>query len=142
MAVSPDAVIRFWLPRCQAQELQPPAHDLQEFGRARPGKMTNSGVESATSERFLDPWYYRGGIRFVKTAVSIPGPVFQAAERLAKSLRIPRSHLYSRAIERYVSEAQQRNITTRLNQVYANEKVELDPALAILQWASVLCEPW
>ena len=47
----------------------------------------------------------------MKTAVSIPGPVFQAAERLAKTLGIPRSRLYSRAIERYVPEAQQQNIT-------------------------------
>jgi hypothetical protein len=78
----------------------------------------------------------------MKTAVSIPGSVFQAAERLAKTLGIPRSQLYSRAIERYVSEAQQRDITARLNQVYAKEKVELDPALAVLQWASVLREPW
>jgi hypothetical protein len=78
----------------------------------------------------------------MKTAVSIPGSVFHAAERLAKTLGIPRSQLYSRAIERYVSEAQQRDITARLNQVYAKEKVELDPALAVLQWASVLREPW
>ena len=78
----------------------------------------------------------------MKTAVSIPGSVFQAAERLAKTLGIPRSQLYSRAIERYVSEAQQRDITARLNEVYAKEKVELDPALAVLQWASVLREPW
>jgi hypothetical protein len=78
----------------------------------------------------------------MKTAVSIPSPVFHAAERLAKSLGLTRSRLYSRVIERYVSEAQQRDITTRLNQVYADEKVELDPALAVLQWASVLREPW
>jgi hypothetical protein len=78
----------------------------------------------------------------MKTAVSIPAPVFQAAERLAKSLGIPRSRLYARAIERYVSEVQQRDITAQLNRVYADEKVELDPMLAMLQWASVLREPW
>ena len=78
----------------------------------------------------------------MKTAVLIPDFVFQAAERLAKSLGIPRSPLYSRAIERYVSEAQQRDITARLNQVYAVEEDELDPALAVLQWASVLRGSW
>ena len=72
----------------------------------------------------------------MKTAVSIPGSVFHA-ERLAKSLGIPRSQLYSRAIERYVSEAQQRDIIAWLNEVYANEKVELDPALAVVRWASL-----
>ena len=78
----------------------------------------------------------------MKTAVSIPTPVFQAAERLAKSLGIPRSRLYSRAIERYVSEVQQQDITAQLNRVYADEKVELDPMLAMLQWTSVLRDSW
>ncbi len=78
----------------------------------------------------------------VKTAVSIPDPVFQAAERLAKRLGIPRSRLYSRAIERYVSDAQQRDVTALLNQVYAEEQAELDSALAALQWASIPHEPW
>jgi predicted transcriptional regulator len=78
----------------------------------------------------------------MKTAVLIPDSVFQAVERLAKSLGIPRSRLYTPAIERYVSEAQQRDVIARLNQVYAGEKGDLDPALAVLQWASVLREPW
>jgi hypothetical protein len=78
----------------------------------------------------------------MKTAVSIPASVFQAAERLAKSLGIPRSRLYARAIERYVSEVEQRDITAQLNRVYADEKVELDPVLAMLQWVSIPREPW
>ena len=78
----------------------------------------------------------------MKTAVSIPGPVFQAAERLAKRLRIPRSRLYARAIERYVSEAQERDVTALLNQVYAEEEGKLDSALAMLQWASISRERW
>jgi metal-responsive CopG/Arc/MetJ family transcriptional regulator len=78
----------------------------------------------------------------VKTAVSIPDPVFQAAERLAKRLGIPRSRLYSRAIERYVSETQQRDVTTSLNKVYAEQEGGLDSALAILQWASIPPERW
>jgi metal-responsive CopG/Arc/MetJ family transcriptional regulator len=78
----------------------------------------------------------------VKTAVSIPDPVFQAAERLAKRLGIPRSQLYSRAIERYVSETQERDVTTLLNQVYAEDQEGLDAALAALQWASIPREHW
>jgi hypothetical protein len=68
--------------------------------------------------------------------------VFQAAERLAKRLRIPRSRLYARAIERYVSEAQERDVTALLNQVYAEEEGKLDSALAMLQWASIPRERW
>jgi hypothetical protein len=94
---------------------------------------------SAFLEALVLPRLY---LDIMKTAISIPGPVFQAAERLAKTLGIPRSRLYSQAIESYISQAQQRDVTARLNQVHADEKVELDPALATLQWASVLREPW
>jgi antitoxin MazE6 len=86
--------------------------------------------------------YYLGYTFAVKTAVSIPDPLFRAAERLAKRLGMPRSRLYSRAIERYVSETQERDVTALLNQVYAKETAELDSALAALQWASIPREQW
>ena len=78
----------------------------------------------------------------MKTAVSIPEPVFLAAERLAKRLRIPRSRLYSRALERYVSEAGQSEVTARLNQVHAEDRFDLDPVLAALQLASLPRKRW
>jgi len=78
----------------------------------------------------------------MKTAISIPGPLFHAAERLAKRLGIPRSRLYSRAIERYVAEAEGREVTELLNQVYEHEPSELDPVLAALQSASIAREEW
>ena len=38
----------------------------------------------------------------MKTAISIPDPLFKEAERLTKRLRIPRSQLYARALEDYI----------------------------------------
>ena len=81
-------------------------------------------------------------LSIVKTAISIPDPLFRAADRLAKRLGIARSHLYSRAIERYVSEAQQRNVTALLNEVYEQETSELDSVLAALQSASIPRKQW
>ena len=78
----------------------------------------------------------------MKTAISIPAPLFRRAERLAKSLRIPRSQLYARALERYVAEAQERNMTAMLNEVYAHEASALDSALAALQAVSIPPERW
>lgn len=78
----------------------------------------------------------------MKTAVSIPTPLFQEAERMAKRLGIPRSRLYSRAIERYLAEARRTDVTTLLNEVYARETPGLDPVLAALQAASLPEEPW
>jgi len=73
----------------------------------------------------------------MKTAVSIPEPLFQAAERLAKRLRIPRSRLYARAIERFLADTQERDVTALLNEVYAEETAALDPALDALQSLSI-----
>lgn len=46
------------------------------------------------------------------------------------------------ALERYVAEAQERNVTAMLNHVYAHEASELDSALAALQAVSIPHERW
>ena len=78
----------------------------------------------------------------MKIAVSIPDSIYDAAERLAKRLGISRSRLYSSAIERYVSEARESDVTKSLNKVYAEEESVLDSTVATLQWASISHEPW
>jgi hypothetical protein len=57
-------------------------------------------------------------------------------------LRIPRSRLYARAIERFVAETQERDVTALLNQVYAEEIAALDPALDALQSLSISPDHW
>lgn len=78
----------------------------------------------------------------MKTAISIPDPLFRSAERLAKRLGIPRSQVYARAIERYVAETQERDVTAILNEVYAHETSQLDSTLAELQSVSIARERW
>jgi metal-responsive CopG/Arc/MetJ family transcriptional regulator len=55
----------------------------------------------------------------MKVAVSLPDPVFEAAERTARRLRVSRSRLYARALEAYVGLHGGKDITERLNAVYA-----------------------
>ena len=71
----------------------------------------------------------------MKTVVSLPDPVFEAAEALARRLRVSRSQLYADAIRRFVEEQRWRGVTELLNQVYgpSPEDSELDPLLAELQ---------
>jgi metal-responsive CopG/Arc/MetJ family transcriptional regulator len=63
----------------------------------------------------------------MKVAVSVPGPVFEAAERVSKRMRIPRSQLYSRAIAAFVQEHSREDVTKALNAVYRKASA-LDPA--------------
>lgn len=71
----------------------------------------------------------------MKVAISVPDPVFQAAERVSKRLRVSRSQLYARAVEAYVKEHSGEEITRRLNEVYSKMTSRLDPA-----WEAVTLE--
>jgi metal-responsive CopG/Arc/MetJ family transcriptional regulator len=55
----------------------------------------------------------------MKIAVSIPDPLFEAADRLARVRKMSRSNLYAVALERLLAEEDDSTITDRLNAVYA-----------------------
>ena len=77
-----------------------------------------------------------------KTAISIPNSIFAAAERLSKQLEMSRSELYSRAIEVYIEENRQEDVTDTLNEIYTEESTALDPVVQQLQFASLLEDEW
>jgi len=76
----------------------------------------------------------------MKTAVSIPDPVFAAADRLARSLGISRSELYARALQRFLS-GEDDETTARLDAVYAQEPSGVDDEIARAQRRAVRT-PW
>ncbi|MDX1286011.1 MAG: hypothetical protein R3182_13410 [Draconibacterium sp.] len=77
----------------------------------------------------------------MKTAISIPDPVFEAAENMAKQLGISRSQLFSTAITEYMENHKYQDVTETLNVIYASEKSQLDESLASMQSQSVK-EDW
>lgn len=77
----------------------------------------------------------------MKTAVSIPDPLFLAADRLASRLGVSRSALYARALERCLAEETDDEITARLNEVYARVDSTLDPAFAAAQRRAIAEPP-
>ena len=78
----------------------------------------------------------------MKVAISLPDPVFSAAEKLALRLRVSRSQLYAQAIEEYLGKRQDSLITERLNAIYATDQEPLDPALASAQMGAIGHEAW
>jgi hypothetical protein len=80
----------------------------------------------------------------MKTAVSIPDPVFEAAECLAKRLGKSRSQLYAEALQAFLDQRRGGSITERLNEIYDAEPelAELDPVLKEMQYRSVPKEEW
>ena len=73
----------------------------------------------------------------MKTAVSLPDPVFHAAESLAHRLGMSRSQLFREALEAYIASHDDEHIREALDNVYSTEPSGLDSALAQLQWASL-----
>jgi len=63
----------------------------------------------------------------MKTDITIPNPVFRAAEQLAKRLGISLADLYTAALTAYVIEHQPGDVTDALNRVYAGEASTLEP---------------
>lgn len=78
----------------------------------------------------------------MKTAVSLPDPLFEAAERLAERLGVSRSELYAAALESYLRSHQGEEITAALNRVYAEEDSSLDEGWAALQAGSLPRDAW
>lgn len=78
----------------------------------------------------------------MKTAISIPDPVFEAADELAAHLGISRSELYHRALAEYLREYASQNVTEALDRIYSKEPSALHPGWAHLQQASLPEDDW
>jgi len=78
----------------------------------------------------------------VKTAISIPDPLFQAAETLAHRLNKSRSELYSDAIRKYMQSHKNRDVTKALNAIYEHESSRLDEGLRDMQSRSISTDKW
>jgi hypothetical protein len=80
----------------------------------------------------------------MKTAISIPDRLFEAAERLARQLGVSRSRLFQMAVASFLEEHRQDRVTETLDTVYGpgGEKAEVDGMLKHLQGASIAREDW
>jgi metal-responsive CopG/Arc/MetJ family transcriptional regulator len=78
----------------------------------------------------------------MKTAISVPDPIFEAGEQLARRLGISRSELYATAVKRLLEAYDDSAITAALNEVFEAEESKLDPVLAQMQFASLESDEW
>lgn len=80
----------------------------------------------------------------MKTAISLPDPLFQAAEFLAKRMGLSRSELFQRAIQAFLQEHKDAGVTEGLNVVYTQESEEarIDPHLEEMQLNSLPNDEW
>lgn len=78
----------------------------------------------------------------MKTAISIPDPIFHEAESMAKRLGMSRSELFRRAVEDYLRSHRDDKVREALDAVYSEESSAVDYVLAQMQFASLPEEDW
>lgn len=78
----------------------------------------------------------------MKTAISLPDLIFEEVEAVAQKLGMSRSELYTEALKAYLRRYNQKQILSKLNQVYSQESSELDSVLAKMQFMSLPYEDW
>ena len=78
----------------------------------------------------------------MKTDISVPNPIFEAATKLAQKLDMSLSELYTAALAAYVATYESEDVTAQLNEVYETEESVLEPELVVLQVASISSERW
>ena len=78
----------------------------------------------------------------VKTAISLPDELFEAAEEAALRFGLTRSELYRMAIADWLEAHRGMGVTELLDELYAEESSAIDPLLAAMQFASLRREEW
>ena len=78
----------------------------------------------------------------MKTAISIPDPIFRSAEALARRLKISRSQLYASAVAEFVARHRRNQLTKQLNEVYSGIEGGIDADSLSLQQRSLPDEEW
>jgi metal-responsive CopG/Arc/MetJ family transcriptional regulator len=78
----------------------------------------------------------------MKTAISLPDELFDAAEEMARRLGMSRSQLYATAVREYLEAHRNRGVTVRLDEVYSSADSRLDLRVAEAQTTSLDDEDW
>lgn len=78
----------------------------------------------------------------MKTAISIPDPIFEAAEALARRLGMSRSELYATAVSQFLETFQDEAVTQALNELYGETVASVDPVLYRMQLLVLPEEEW
>jgi predicted transcriptional regulator len=76
----------------------------------------------------------------MKVAVSIPDPIFEAADKLAKQRDIPRSQIFAEALAAYLELRNAESVTALLDEIYGQHPSAVDEGLSRAQAKSVIHE--
>lgn len=73
----------------------------------------------------------------MKVAISLPDPLFKAADTLAHKLKKSRSQFYAEAVAAYVGAHSADAVREQLDAVYAHQESGVDPVLFALAMETI-----
>jgi len=87
--------------------------------------------------------YTSGYTIIMKTAISIPDELFEAADKMARKLKMTRSELYQQALTRFLQQHGADMVRESLDRVYAKKSNRgLDPMIRIIGEQMIKEENW
>jgi len=87
--------------------------------------------------------YTSGYTIIMKTAISIPDELFEAADKMARKLKMTRSELYQQALTRFLHQHGADMVRESLDRVYAKKSNRgLDPMIRIIGEQMIKEEDW
>jgi len=69
----------------------------------------------------------------MKTAISIPDDVFEAAEIVARRTGMSRSQFFVVAVKEFLRKHRDKGVTEQLDEVYSKAESKVDPVLSAMQ---------
>ncbi|MEK7413056.1 MAG: ChpI protein [Planctomycetota bacterium] len=78
----------------------------------------------------------------MKTVISLPDNVFKTADKLAAKLKVSRSQLYVMALEQFIRDNQETDITKRLNEFVEQHGQPIDPVFLDASMVDLRMVPW
>ncbi len=78
----------------------------------------------------------------MKTAISMPDPLFREADELARRLGLARSELISRAVRSFVRKHRRSGVTDALNRVHGRKTRGVDRAFSTAMQEALEDEGW
>lgn len=93
---------------------------------------------------WIDVRYNFGYTPYMKTAISIPDSLYNAAEGFAQRMGVSRSELYQVAVREYLRRHRYSAVTEALDEVYGpgGEDSQVDPHLERLQLDALESTDW
>jgi hypothetical protein len=74
----------------------------------------------------------------MKTAISIPDPLFARAEDCARQMGVSRSQFFAKAVDDLVTSIEKQAMIDKLTEYYSREPSQIDPVLDALQIESLM----